>query len=510
MLALVPTDHLSNLIALLKTERATTTRTILRKLITHYTMTRATYVIQRMGEAESGVARDLLAALAEAVPERAVEAVEAVAATADTELQYEMLRVLDDVAYTTRVRAVLMGPDQGPPSRTSGCVPSPSSSRKETPTCSGTSSSTSRARATNHLQPAEADLIGRALPELNPKSAQRMLSEWNPSPGAAQAVRRGPRPEDAAVDRGLRDRPAARRQEREADPLAGEPGRRRPPQALHAGAVCPPPRGDPECLTIRTSSSRKSSSAVPSSAPGWGRTAILRAGSRDRGERFVRILFGLLRMTNIHSLDNNAFTKPMREIGTVVSELMDTLGAVHLVTVEDQVFVNDIRLRMGRDEGGGLGAEIRRHGVGGISFHAAPTEAQMRVFVELFSSSPEGGSPRLRMMEQFSARGYDTLDLFGVYRFRISGEEDGKPVKRNIKKISARASELIDESWDNLSAERLPNPLPMRRIVTEILDSDDGRDGLLAEEGRGVELWRSHPPGLPARPAACPGRRAVG
>jgi hypothetical protein len=202
---------------------------------------------------------------------------------------------------------------------------------------------------------------------------------------------------------------------------------------------------------------------------------------RDRGERFVRILFGLLRMTAIHSLDNNAFTKPMRDIGTVVGDLMDTLGAVHLVTVEDQVFLNDIRLRMGRDEGGDLGSELRHHGVGGISFHSAPTEEQMRVFVELFSGKPKGDSPRLYLMEQFTARGYDTLDLFGVYRFRISGEEDSRLVKRDIAKISTRASELVDESWDNLASERMPNPLPMRRIVTEILESDGGGDGLMAD-----------------------------
>ena len=209
---------------------------------------------------------------------------------------------------------------------------------------------------------------------------------------------------------------------------------------------------------------------------------------RDRGERFVRILYGLLRMTNIHALDNNAFTKPMRDIGGVVEELMDTLGAVHLVAVEDQVFVNDMRLRMGRDEGGDLGTELRRHGVGGISFHSAPTEAQMRTFVELFSGKPEGNNPRLRLMEKFTTHGYDTLDLFGVYRFRITGEEDNRPVKRDIAKISARASELVDESWDNLASDRLPNPLPMRRIVTEILESETGGDGLLGDVSHGSKF----------------------
>ena len=69
---------------------------------------------------------------------------------------------------------------------------------------------------------------------------------------------------------------------------------------------------------------------------------------RDMGERLVRILYGLIKMTEIHDIDNSAFMKPSEEFEAVCSELMDLLGAVHIVTVEDQVFVNDIRIRLGR------------------------------------------------------------------------------------------------------------------------------------------------------------------
>ena len=177
MLSLVPSDHLSHFISLLTSERATTTRAILRKLITHYTTTRAGYVIQRMGEADSGVAKDLLGALAEAVPERAVEAVEAVAASADTELQYEMLRVLSEVPYGARVRAVLMDLIKAPIEDVRLKALQQLIDNRDNDLFRDLVKHV-EARATGALLPSEADLIGRSLVELNPKGAQRMLSEW--------------------------------------------------------------------------------------------------------------------------------------------------------------------------------------------------------------------------------------------------------------------------------------------------------------------------------------------
>ncbi|MFT5681443.1 MAG: hypothetical protein ACI8RZ_002349 [Myxococcota bacterium] len=177
MLNLVPTDHLSNLVSLLKDERATTTRTILRKLISHYIVTRASFVIKSMGEVEFGVARDLLAALAEAVPDRAVEAVEAVAATADTELQYEMLRVLAAGRYGPRVRAVLMGLTRAPIEDVRLKALGQLIGQKD-PDLFRDLVKHVEARATSTLLPSEADMIGRALVELNPKGAQRLLSDW--------------------------------------------------------------------------------------------------------------------------------------------------------------------------------------------------------------------------------------------------------------------------------------------------------------------------------------------
>ncbi len=177
MLDLVPTDHLSNLISLLKDERATTTRTILRKLISHFIVTRASFVISRIGEMESGVARDLLAALAEAVPERAVEAIEVIVANADTELQYEILRVLDTAEFSPRVRSVLMhlirANIEDVRLKALDLL-----IRQKDPDLFRDLVKHVEARATSTLLTSEAHVIGRALVELNPKGAQRMLSDW--------------------------------------------------------------------------------------------------------------------------------------------------------------------------------------------------------------------------------------------------------------------------------------------------------------------------------------------
>ena len=43
---------------------------------------------------------------------------------------------------------------------------------------------------------------------------------------------------------------------------------------------------------------------------------------RDLGERLVRILYGLLKMTELHDIENQAFDKPMSEFIEVGEKLM--------------------------------------------------------------------------------------------------------------------------------------------------------------------------------------------
>jgi hypothetical protein len=200
---------------------------------------------------------------------------------------------------------------------------------------------------------------------------------------------------------------------------------------------------------------------------------------RELGERLAHLLAGLLRMTQLHSPDNTAFNQPVEELHRTLVKLNDTLGSVHLVAVEDQVYVNDIRIRTGEKDTGihDLGAELLRHNVGGITFHKPLDDAGIRTLVGLLGGEGAPEEPRTALVRALAAAGVTGLELTGRHRFRMAGESGHDLSERHD--FIPRALTAIDEAFQNLAAGRIPNPLPLRRLVTELLERD------LADE----ELW---------------------
>lgn len=224
-----------------------------------------------------------------------------------------------------------------------------------------------------------------------------------------------------------------------------------------------------------------------------GEDQELAAQIRDRGEAMVFLLAGLLRLTKVHSLDNHAFDLPVREFGEALTHLTGLLGAIHVAMVEGQVYVNDIRIRFDArtDSGAWMGDEMARHAVGGFSFHAAPTEAQMRSFLALVSEKPrQAEAPRLAFQKELNAAGLGFIELAPIFRFRMHGEST-RTVDRDVKQVYTRCARLVSDAWGNLCAQRTPNPLPVRRMVTELIDMG-GKDA----EGQTVQS--RHDPRAPA------------
>jgi hypothetical protein len=191
---------------------------------------------------------------------------------------------------------------------------------------------------------------------------------------------------------------------------------------------------------------------------------------RELGERLAHLLAGLLRMTRLHSADNNAFNKPVEDLHQTLVQLHDLLGSVHLVAVEDQVYVNDIRIRAGdkasslRD----LSGELQRHNVGGITFHLPLDGAAVRVLIAAIGGAPAASEPRNTLVRALHAAGLSGLELSGRFRFRMAAETDHE--RRDPRDFLARALATTDEAFQNLAAGRVPNPLPLRRLVTELLE----------------------------------------
>ena len=210
---------------------------------------------------------------------------------------------------------------------------------------------------------------------------------------------------------------------------------------------------------------------------------------RELGERLAHLLSGLLRMTRLHTPDNSAFNKPVEDLHHTLVQLNDLLGSVHLVAVEDQVYVNDIRIRAGEKASSirELGVELHRHNTGGITFHLPLDGAGIRALIGAVGKAPAASEPRNSLTRALHAAEVTGIELVGRFRFRMAGE-DAHEVS-DPRDFVHRALATTDEAFQNLAAGRMPNPLPLRRIVTELLERDMGAE----------ELW-TDPDDAPAFP----------
>jgi len=69
------------------------------------------------------------------------------------------------------------------------------------------------------------------------------------------------------------------------------------------------------------------------------------------------------------------------------------------------------------------------------------------------------------------------IEITPVFRYRAFGEgddgnegEEGKKSGQDFQQVYTRSTSLVAEAWKNLAANRQPNPLPMRRLVTSLID----------------------------------------
>jgi hypothetical protein len=199
---------------------------------------------------------------------------------------------------------------------------------------------------------------------------------------------------------------------------------------------------------------------------------------RELGERLAHLLAGLLRMTRMHSPDNAAFDKPVEDLAAAIAQLHDVLGSIHLVAVEDQVYVNEIRIRAG-DKATSireLSAELHRHNVGGLIIYDPLDGPAVRALVGVLGAAPAASEPRNALSRALDAAGLSAVELQGRFRFRMAGEAGRE--RSDQRDFLTRALAAIDEAFQNLAAGRVPNPLPLRRLVSELVEHGFAAEGL--------------------------------
>ncbi len=192
---------------------------------------------------------------------------------------------------------------------------------------------------------------------------------------------------------------------------------------------------------------------------------------RDEGHRLVFLLNGLVRTSRLYQLDNAALEGPSAEFASVLRGLIGLLGAVTIFCVEDNVYVNDVRLRVRPTEQvviDGIVAELDRHNVGGVAFHGPIGAPEVKLLARALSQpAGEAGRARAALADRLTA--VPELELTGRYRFRISGERT--TVKQRHDDVMRRGAAVVKEAVANLGSNRLPNPLPVRRAVVDLVGS---------------------------------------
>ena len=192
---------------------------------------------------------------------------------------------------------------------------------------------------------------------------------------------------------------------------------------------------------------------------------------RDEGQRLVFLFNGLVRSSRLYQADNAAIEGLAAETSQMLKRLLALLGAVHVVTVEDQIYVNEVRVRMKEREQEQLDQlmlELARHEVGGLSFHRPLEPEDIKTLGRaLAASAADPGQARAALAARLS--GLPGVELGGRYRFRVKGEK--LAVHRETGEVLRRGATLVQDTLAQLAGDRLPHPLLVRRVVIDLIDT---------------------------------------
>ncbi len=205
---------------------------------------------------------------------------------------------------------------------------------------------------------------------------------------------------------------------------------------------------------------------------------------REAGERFLQGFVGLLRLSRVHAADNRAFEAPAAELAAVLSSLIAGAGPVRMVAVEEQVYVNDLRVRPAARSGHALAGELKPHNTGGLTFHAPLDAASLRRLVAALAAPPAPVRPRSSLAARLAGERLGSVELVGIHRYG-PGEGAGGAVALEPTAVLEELLALADAGWGDLAAGRVIDPAALRRGVSRLLEVGVGAPALWARPAGG-------------------------
>jgi hypothetical protein len=210
---------------------------------------------------------------------------------------------------------------------------------------------------------------------------------------------------------------------------------------------------------------------------------------REQGGQVAHLLNGLLRMAHMHAPNNTAFDAPLRDFTAALNRLIDLVGPAYVLCAEGQAYVNEVRIRADFqvDDTTSLGAELLRHNIGGITFNDILAQDQVRLLVWILADTPAAPRPRSAIQDRLQKAGLSSIQVHPPFRFRISGAET-QATSAEYAQLHRESANVVADAFANLGANRLPNPLPARRLLIQMIDAGKSEDLLSLVAGSELSL----------------------
>jgi len=211
---------------------------------------------------------------------------------------------------------------------------------------------------------------------------------------------------------------------------------------------------------------------------------------RELGKGLANGLFQSLRILSMHEKENEAVIEPLERLRASLEALFRHSSSVHFITVEGQIYLNDLRIKMDASAYSNmvyLLGRLERHGVGGITFGRPPSRDELKdlVLLLLETKPPAEGDALDHLNEQLTESGLQGITFDRPYFFKagdttgFAAEEEEE--KQEVAALSyAKGVLAVKDYFRAVEAAEAANPLRIRKIVHDLVDvADDEPESFL-------------------------------
>jgi HD-GYP domain-containing protein (c-di-GMP phosphodiesterase class II) len=196
---------------------------------------------------------------------------------------------------------------------------------------------------------------------------------------------------------------------------------------------------------------------------------------RAVGEKFLLNFQMLIKTAKLYAESNSIYDRPIAEISALLNRLFEHHQEIHLLEVDGQFYLNDVRVRMGGESmqqvASGLAGIFHNLGLGGLIFRASPTEQQWRSLFRMLAAerSAHNKTGWLQIQRDLQASDMATLlEICGPIAYRVSNNPDIAP--KTFCDIYKQALEICYAIWQPSRAGQYPTIAPLRRLLQQIID----------------------------------------